>query len=81
MREDSPDLLGIGDEGEDPHLGSTAQAAQRIDFVDLCEQPCPSSTGLHGGHGQIGPVLVDLAEAEGGLLLVLRLPSFWSQAE
>jgi len=51
--EDSQDLLGIGDNGEDPHLGTTAGAAQRVNLVNLCEQSCPGGAGLLDRHGLI----------------------------
>ena len=81
MAEDSVDLGRVCYDGENPHAVSTARAAQGVYLVDLCEQPCLRSTGLLGGHGLIGPVLVGLAEAEGGLLRVLQLPSLWSKGQ
>jgi hypothetical protein len=41
VTEDSQTLLGIGDDGKDPHLGTTAGTAQGVNFVDFYEQPCP----------------------------------------
>ena len=35
VAEDPEDLLGIGNDGKDPHLGTAAGTAQGIDLVDL----------------------------------------------
>ena len=51
-----------------------------VNFVDLCEQPCPGGAGLLGRHGLIQGVLGGCAEAQGRLLLVVLLPALWSQA-
>src|SRR5208337_1321809 len=81
VTEDSEDLRGIGDDGEDPHLGTTAGTAQGVNFVDLCEQPCPCSRGLSGRHGLIRDVLLGWTEAQSKLRLLVLLPALWSQAE
>ena len=57
MTEDSQALLRIGDDGEDPHRGTTAGAAQGIHLINLCEQSDPGGAGLYGGHGLIRGVL------------------------
>ena len=80
MKEDPAHLLGIGDDGEDPHLGATAGTTQGIDLIDFCEQARPCSTGFLGGHGLIWAVLMRLSEAEGGLLLMLLPPPLGSEA-
>jgi len=78
--EDSQDLLGIGDNGEDPHLGTTAGAAQRVNLVNLCEQSCPGGAGLLDRHGLIQGARGGRSEAQSRLRLVVLLPPLWSQA-
>ena len=80
MAEDPEDLLGIGNDGEDPHRGTTAGTTQGVNFVHLCEQSCPGGAGLLGRHGLIQGVLGGCAEAQSRLRLVVLLPPLWSQA-
>jgi hypothetical protein len=60
------DLRGIGDEGEDPHLGTTAGTAQGVNFVDLCEQPCPRRLPAFGSQAeQMGHSVPCIARSRG----------------
>jgi hypothetical protein len=80
VAEDPEDLLGIGNDGEDPHLGTAVGTAQGVNFVHFCEQPCPGGAGFLDRHGLIHGVLGGCAEAQSRLPLVVHLPPFWSQA-
>jgi len=63
MAEHPEDLLRIGNDGEDPHLGTAAGTAQGVNFVHLCEQSCLGGAGLLDRHGLIQGVLGGCAEA------------------
>ena len=78
---DSQALLGIGDDSEDLHRGTTAGATQGVHLIHLCQQPCPGSAGLLGGHGLIRGVAQGRAEAHSRLRLVIPLPALGSQAD
>ena len=80
VAQDPENLLGIGNDGKDPHLGTATGTAQGVNFVYLCEQSRPGGAGLVERHGLIRGVLGGSAEAQSRLPLVVLLPPLWSQA-
>jgi hypothetical protein len=50
--EDAHDRCALDDEGDQPQRAATTPAAQRIDFVDACDQPRPGAgAGWCGRYG------------------------------
>ena len=81
VAEDSVDLLGVCNDGEEVHGRAAPCADHGIDLVHLCEQASPGSSGLPGGHRLIRVVLMRLANVQNGLWFVLLLPSLGGQAD
>jgi hypothetical protein len=71
MPEDTQNLRGIGDDGDDLHGAATPGADRRVDVVDLLDEPSPCGAALFGGDRELGLRFLRRADAQGWLRLVV----------
>jgi hypothetical protein len=57
VAEDGTRGLGVGEEGEDAHVGSAVGAAEEEDLVDAGEEAGPAGAGGFAGEGGGGVLL------------------------
>jgi hypothetical protein len=58
MAEDSVDLGGVCDDGENPHAVCTARTDEGIGAVDLCDEACPCGGGASILDGLCAPGVI-----------------------
>jgi len=81
VSQDPEDLGGLGDHGDDLHGAVTAGADQRVSVVNLLDEPGPCGAALLGRDGQLGWRLFGGTDMDGGLGLMVALPSLRSEAD